>query len=60
MAMTAPWLAPQNPAETNILDRLKPPGFVDGEGRPHYLGTDQLGRDILSRLMYGARISLLV
>jgi peptide/nickel transport system permease protein len=60
MGTTAPWLAPQNPAETNILDRLKPPGFVDGFGRRHYLGTDQLGRDILSRLMYGARISLLV
>jgi peptide/nickel transport system permease protein len=60
MGTTAPWLAPQNPAETNILDRLKPPGFVDGLGRAHYLGTDQLGRDILSRLMYGARISLLV
>jgi peptide/nickel transport system permease protein len=60
MGATAPWLAPQNPAETNILDRLKPPGFVDGLGRMHYLGTDQLGRDILSRLMYGARISLLV
>ncbi|MGH2406051.1 MAG: ABC transporter permease [bacterium] len=57
---TAQWLAPQDPALTNILDRLKPPGSVDGEGRVHYLGTDQLGRDILSRLMYGARISLLV
>jgi peptide/nickel transport system permease protein len=57
---TAPWLAPHDPAQMNILDRLKPPGFVDSEGRVHYLGTDQLGRDILSRLMYGARISLLV
>lgn len=60
MGTLAPYLAPQNPAEVNVLDRLKPPGFVDGEGRRHYLGTDQLGRDILSRLMYGARISLLV
>lgn len=60
MGITAPLLAPQNPAETNILDRLKPPGFTDSQGRLHYLGTDQLGRDILSRLMYGARVSLVV
>jgi peptide/nickel transport system permease protein len=60
MGTTAPLLAPQDPGETNILDRLKPPGFVDGSRRVHYLGTDQLGRDILSRLMYGARVSLVV
>ena len=60
MGITAPLLAPQNPAETNILDRLKSPGFKDSQGRLHYLGTDQLGRDILSRLMYGARVSLIV
>ncbi len=60
MGITAPLLAPQDPAETNILDRLKPPGFRDGQGRLHYLGTDQLGRDILSRLMFGSRVSLVV
>ncbi|MGH2354277.1 MAG: ABC transporter permease, partial [Chloroflexota bacterium] len=60
MAVTAPFLAPQDPSEINVLDRLKPPGYVDSLGRRHYLGTDQLGRDLLSRLMYGARISLLV
>jgi peptide/nickel transport system permease protein len=60
MALGASLLSPQNPAETNILDRLKPPGFKDDQGRVHYLGTDQLGRDILSRLMYGARVSLVV
>jgi peptide/nickel transport system permease protein len=60
MGVAAPILAPQDPAEQNILERLKPPGFKDAMGRRHYLGTDQLGRDILSRLMYGARISLVV
>lgn len=60
MGLTAPLLAPQDPAEQSILERLKPPGFRDSQGRRHYLGTDQLGRDILSRMMYGARISLLV
>jgi len=60
MGATAPVLAPQDPAEQSILERLKPPGFRDSLGRRHYLGTDQLGRDILSRLMYGARVSLVV
>lgn len=60
MAISAPRLAPQDPAETNIRDRLKPPGFTDSQGRVHYLGTDPLGRDILSRLMYGSRVSLVV
>lgn len=53
-AVLAPWLAPFDPAEQNILDRLQPPG---GD---YPLGTDQFGRDILSRLMWGARISLSV
>jgi len=60
MATAAPIVATQHPGETNILDRLKPPGFVDDQGRLHILGTDHLGRDIMSRLVYGSRISLLV
>lgn len=52
--MLAPWLAPHDAAEQNIIARLQPPG---GE---YPLGTDQFGRDILSRLMWGARISLSV
>lgn len=60
VALTAPILAPFDPEAITLLDRLKPPGFVDKEGGVHYLGTDHLGRDILSRLMYGSRISLLV
>jgi peptide/nickel transport system permease protein len=53
MAIFAPWLAPNDPLQGLTLRRLKPPGT---EGYP--LGTDELGRDMLSRLIYGARISL--
>lgn len=53
MAVFAPWLAPQDPLQGMTLKRLRPPGT---EGHP--LGTDELGRDMLSRLIYGARISL--
>jgi len=53
MAVFAPWLAPHDPLQGMTLRRLKPPGT---EGFP--LGTDELGRDMLSRLIYGARISL--
>lgn len=60
MALGADYIAPQDPGEVNLLDRLKPPGYVDDSGRMHYLGTDPLGRDLLSRLVYGSRVSLLV
>jgi peptide/nickel transport system permease protein len=53
MAIFAPWLAPHDPLQGMTLMRLKPPGT---EGNS--LGTDELGRDMLSRLIYGARISL--
>ncbi|MDH2341877.1 ABC transporter permease [Bradyrhizobium sp. SSUT77] len=53
-ALLAPWLAPHDPLEQNIIDRLAGPG-------PEYLlGADQFGRDVLSRLLWGARVSLLV
>jgi peptide/nickel transport system permease protein len=55
MAALAPYLAPQDPYQGMTLRRLKPPGT---EGFP--LGTDELGRDMLSRLIYGGRISLLM
>jgi peptide/nickel transport system permease protein len=60
VAVTASVLAPYDPEEVRLLDRLQPPGFVDKDGGVHYLGTDPLGRDMLSRMMYGSRISLLV
>ena len=53
-AVLAPWLAPHDPTEQDIISRLQPPG---GD---YPLGTDQFGRDILSRLMWGAQISLAV
>jgi peptide/nickel transport system permease protein len=53
-AIFAPWLAPQDPASINLPDRLQAPSAH------HWFGTDELGRDIISRVIYGARISLLV
>jgi peptide/nickel transport system permease protein len=53
-ALLAPWLAPRDPLEQNILDRLADPGSE------YLLGADQFGRDVLSRLLWGARVSLLV
>ncbi|GAA3228217.1 ABC transporter permease [Actinocorallia longicatena] len=53
-AVLAPVLAPHSPQATSLLDALAPPGTAG-----HWLGTDSTGRDVLSRLMYGARLSLL-
>ena len=53
-AMFAPWIAPQDPAYLDLSSRLLRPSAA------HWFGTDELGRDILSRLIYGARISMLV
>jgi peptide/nickel transport system permease protein len=53
-ALLAPWVAPADPAAQNLPERLA------GPSRAHWMGTDELGRDILSRTLYGARISLLV
>ena len=60
MAVFAPWIVPHNPFAQDLNLRLVPPSFMEG-GRPdHFLGTDQLGRDYFSRLIYGARISMLI
>jgi peptide/nickel transport system permease protein len=53
-ALFAPWIAPQDPASIHLATRLQPPS------QAHWFGTDELGRDILSRIIYGARISMLV
>ena len=53
-AIFAPWIAPQNPSAIDLSIRLQPPSAA------HWFGTDELGRDILSRVIYGARISMLV
>jgi peptide/nickel transport system permease protein len=56
----APWISPHDPARQNWRNRLSPPGWVEGGSPEHVLGTDELGRDILSRLIWGARISMLI
>ncbi len=59
-AVFAGWIAPHDPADQNLLSILTPPAWVEG-GDPSYpLGTDSLGRDVLSRLIYGARTAMLV
>lgn len=60
MAIFAPILAPFDPGAQDILVRLKPPFFMAHSVPGHWLGTDNLGRDILSRLIHGARVSLFV
>src|ERR1700734_82113 len=53
-AIFAPLIAPHDPLEQDVLDRLKPPTA------DHWLGTDYFGRDTLSRLLFGARVSLVI
>ena len=62
-SLFAPWVAPHNPfdlATLNLSDARLPPAWLEGGNRAYLLGTDDQGRDILSALFYGARISLLV
>ena len=59
VAAFGPWLAPLDPARQSISSRLAEP-LAAGQGVTHWLGSDVLGRDVLSRLLYGARVSLLV
>jgi peptide/nickel transport system permease protein len=59
-AIFCPLLAPYDPYKQNIMNRLKPPIWIEGGTAKHLFGTDHLGRDILSRIMYGSRISLVV
>src|SRR5215213_837858 len=60
MALAAPLLAPYPPTEQNLADRLRPPAWVAGGSMAHPFGTDLFGRDVLSRVVYGARVSLSV
>jgi peptide/nickel transport system permease protein len=59
-AILAPWIAPYDPLVGVLQDRLAPPAWQDSGSWSHLLGTDVLGRDIFSRLLYGARVSLAV
>jgi peptide/nickel transport system permease protein len=60
VALFAPVLAPRSPYLQNLPKRLMPPFWAPGGDIVHLLGTDQLGRDMLSRVIYGARVSLVV
>jgi peptide/nickel transport system permease protein len=60
VAIVAPYLAPHDPFAQDLNLRLTPPEWMDGGSPAHLFGTDQLGRDYLSRLMYGARISMTI
>jgi peptide/nickel transport system permease protein len=60
VAIFAPLLAPYDPTKSKMLERRIPPVFMEGGSTAHLLGTDNLGRDTLSRLIYGARVSLSV
>ncbi len=56
----APWIAPHDPLAVDIRHRLSPPQWMEGGSPEHLLGTDQVGRDLLARMMYGGRVSLVV
>src|SRR5262245_61011751 len=60
MAAAAPLLAPQDPVRQSLRARLVAPTLSAPDGKAHLLGTDHLGRDVLSRVIFGARVSLLV
>ena len=56
----APWIAPLDPTKTNLRDRNLPPAWLEGGDSRYIMGTDHLGRDVYSRVVHGARISLVV
>jgi peptide/nickel transport system permease protein len=63
LALAAPWIAPQNPydlAQLSILDNKLPPGSQSIDGLTYWLGTDDQGRDLVSAILYGLRLSLFV
>jgi len=60
MAVFADWVAPVDPLEQTLRARLRPPIWEERGVSPYYLGTDRLGRDVLSNIIFGLRISLLV
>jgi peptide/nickel transport system permease protein len=60
VAFIAPLIAPMDPGAIDIRMRLSPPAWANGGSSDHFFGTDNVGRDVLSRIIYGARVSLLV
>jgi ABC-type dipeptide/oligopeptide/nickel transport system permease subunit len=59
-AAAAPWIVPYDPLALDIQHRLGPPAWMVGGKATHLLGTDQIGRDLLSRVIYGGRVSLVI
>ena len=59
-AIFAPWISPHDPLQVNIRHRLAQPAWMTAGSMQHPLGTDQVGRDLLSRMIYGGRVSLVV
>jgi len=60
-ALAAPWISPQDPhdlASLRLMDARKPPGHVNAEGTTYLLGTDAQGRDVLSAILHGLRLSI--
>lgn len=60
MALFGQWLAPNDPYETSLQSRLLPPSWIEGGDARYFLGTDRLGRDVLSRIIVGALPSFIV
>ena len=60
VAIFAPFIAPNDPLKANIINRLRPPFWMERGNITFLLGADEIGRDILSRIIYGARVSILV
>jgi peptide/nickel transport system permease protein len=60
IAVFAPWLAPHDPYDTDLLRRLQPPAWLEGGEWSYVLGCDALGRDLLSRIIFGSRVSIFI
>jgi peptide/nickel transport system permease protein len=59
-AVLAPYVAPHHPSRERLIDRLQPPAWAEAGEWRYVLGTDHLGRDLVSRIIYGSRVSLVV
>ena len=58
--IAAPLLTPYDPVDNNLIESLQPPAWVVGGSSEHLLGTDSFGRDVLTRILYGAHVSMVV
>ena len=60
IAVVVPWIMPHDPFQIDLNRRLLPPSWMEGGVAQNFMGTDGLGRDYFSRLLYGTRISMLI